>query len=93
MPAALSLSLTPPHLTTHSDYPEGLVTTVDRQDIARVRAALASDLPPLRHSGLYPEPEQIERLAASLPGALFEEVGQARCERRACNSKQTLVRR
>lgn len=93
MPAALSPSSTPLHLTTHSDYPEGLVTTVDRQDIARVWAALASDLPPLRHSGLYPEPDQIERLAASLPGASFEEVGQAHCERRACNFKQTLVRR
>lgn len=47
---------------------------MQHSDLKCVREALAEELQPLRVAGLYPEPDQIERLAMSMPNAPFEEV-------------------
>ena len=60
-----------------SDYPVGLVTASHHSDLKRINEALAEDLRPLQVVGLYPEPDQIERLALSMPKAPFDEASRA----------------
>ena len=67
-----------PCCCVRSLFPVGYSAVVDPKDITQLRAALEGELPEAPRAGLAPEPEQIEALAASMPGATFEQVGGCR---------------
>lgn len=54
-----------------SDFPEGLVTTMEQSDHAQLREKLMEPLPPIAAAGLFPTFEQIELFAGSLPDLPF----------------------
>ena len=47
---------------------------MDAETLDVVRQALSRNLTSQQYLGLYPEPEQIERLASSMPDASFDKV-------------------
>ena len=57
-----------------SIYPEGFVTCLRRVDIRGVNKALALTLPSQQKAGIFPEPDQIESLALSMPDELFAKI-------------------
>ena len=77
---------------SHSLYPIGLTTTSRRSDLEAVRSALTQELSPLEVAGLYPELDQIENLALSMPNASFEEVSAMRWRWRGCTRSRTRLR-
>ncbi|GAX82746.1 hypothetical protein CEUSTIGMA_g10172.t1 [Chlamydomonas eustigma] len=57
-----------------SSFPIGYVGSLNSDELDYVRKALQRELRPLKRAGLYPEPEQVELLAATLTDLPFDQV-------------------